>query len=305
MNLSKLKSSALFIMLVATFMMGFAPILVRLCHLNGSSMTFWRVTLASPFLMLAWFLLPIFTRPPRSQRKPLEKPNPKAYGLLILAGITFAIDLIVWNDGVALTTIANATLFVNFAPFIVAFTNRYLLKKPLSRKFLLGMITAVIGGGVLVWPHLSLSSSLFLGDALSLLAACFYGIYLVSVHEARRFFDTCFIMLITGFISALTALSAAFILGHSLQVDTLQCWEFLIALALIVQVFGQGLIAYAMGNLSANLSAVFLLMQPLFSAIIAWWLFGEQLVVLQIVGMAIILVGIGLARLGESKAASL
>lgn len=292
------KTPALLAMLIATLMMAFAPIFVRLCDLNGSSMTFWRMILASPFLMLGWLFLPVSPR-----RHPVYEPNAKAYGLLILAGIAFAVDLIVWNYGVAFTTVANATLFVNFAPLIVAFINWKFLKKPLSRNLILGMFTAILGGFFLTWPHLSSAPDLFLGDSLSLLAACFYGVYLVSVHEARKFFNTCFIMVVTGFITALTAFAAALILNHPLNIETVGSWQALIGLALVVQVFGQGLITCAMGGLSSTLSALFLLMQPVFSAIIAWQLFEEELIALQMLGMVVILLGIGLARISESKPA--
>jgi drug/metabolite transporter (DMT)-like permease len=62
------------------------------------------------------------------------------------------------------------------------------------------------------------------------------------------------------------------------------------------QVVGQGLIAYALAQLSANFSALGLSLQPLAAAVYAAWLLGERLAFVQIAGGVIVLAAIVLAR---------
>ena len=76
-------------------------------------------------------------------------------------------------------------------------------------------------------------------------------------------------------------------------------WAILIALALVTQILGQGLIAYAFAHLPASLSSVSLLIQPVMAALFAWILFGEAIGPAQFVGGAIVLAGIWLARKGS------
>ena len=70
-------------------------------------------------------------------------------------------------------------------------------------------------------------------------------------------------------------------------------------LALIAQIGGQTVIAYAFAHLPASLSSVSLLIQPLTAAIAAWILFNETLGPLRILGAVLILAGIWLSRRGS------
>jgi len=73
----------------------------------------------------------------------------------------------------------------------------------------------------------------------------------------------------------------------------------LLALAVVTQILGQGLIAYAFAHLPASLSAVSLLIQPVVAAFAAWILFGEAVGPVQFAGGAIVLAGIWLAKKGS------
>ena len=77
-------------------------------------------------------------------------------------------------------------------------------------------------------------------------------------------------------------------------------WWVLAGLALVTQVLGQGLIAYAFAHLPASLSSVSLLIQPVMAALFAWLLFGEAIGAAQYLGGAIVLAGIWLARRGSN-----
>jgi len=73
-------------------------------------------------------------------------------------------------------------------------------------------------------------------------------------------------------------------------------WTPLIGLALIAHVLGQSLIVYGLAHVPAALGALCLLIQPVISALWAWWLFGEALGPLHVVGAAAVLGGIWAAR---------
>jgi len=78
-----------------------------------------------------------------------------------------------------------------------------------------------------------------------------------------------------------------------------QGWTILVGLALVTQILGQGLIAYAFAHLPTSLSSVSLLIQPVMATIFAWWLFGEAIGAAQFVGGAVVLAGIWLAKRGS------
>jgi drug/metabolite transporter (DMT)-like permease len=76
-------------------------------------------------------------------------------------------------------------------------------------------------------------------------------------------------------------------------------WLVVIGLALLTQILGQGLIAYAFAHLPASLSSVSLLIQPVMAALFAWFLFNEAIGFAQLAGGAVVLAGIYMARKGS------
>ena len=59
---------------------------------------------------------------------------------------------------------------------------------------------------------------------------------------------------------------------------------------------GQGLIAFSLAWLPATFSPLTLLIQPVVAAVLAWMILGERLSGLQLVGGAIVIAGIMLAK---------
>lgn len=284
-------------LIFGTVAIAFAPIFIRLTETTASSTIFWRMFLSTPILAFAWLLLP----KKKNDVDKKIKPHAKDYIALILAGIFFALDLLCWNIALDYTSVANGTLLVNCASFFVAFLSWWLLKKPIHFELLTGIVVTFMGGILLVWPHFSADNNSLWGDALSLIAAFFYALYIMMIQIARQTFTTSKIMTLSGLVTSFAAVLMAFILNESLMVDSLSSWKALMGLAVIVQVFGQGLIAYALATLSATLSSVVLLLQPAISAWIAWWLFNENLVIIQAIGMMTILTGIAYAKIASAK----
>lgn len=290
----KIKAPAFIALLLGTAILAFAPILVRLSENAPSSIAFWRVTLSTPILALAWMLLPA----PKSVSHKVK--SFWDYMVLVLAGVFFALDLVVWNIALGYTSVANATLFVNFASLFLALISWLILKKPLGSGLVTGMFIAIAGSILLVWPHLEGTDNSLMGDGLSLLAACFYGMYLLFVQIARKHFGTLSIMTLTGVVTASAALLLALSMGENIQVNEWAAWYPLIGLA-VVQILGQGFIAYALAELSATLSSIVLLLQPAIAAVIAWKLFDEDLLMIQLIGMSIVIVGIAFAKMGSGS----
>ena len=79
---------------------------------------------------------------------------------------------------------------------------------------------------------------------------------------------------------------------ENLLPETAMGWAVVVALAVISQIGGQGMIAYGLAHLSASVSAVLLMWQPVVAALLAWWILQEPLTPLRAVGGAVIIVGI-------------
>jgi drug/metabolite transporter (DMT)-like permease len=267
----------------------FAPIWVRLSEVGPSATAFYRLFFALPWLWL-WAVY--------EYRKPAPPPRPvsaRDLWLLAAAGFFFAGDLAVWHWSIKLTSVANATLFANFAPIFVTLGAWLFLGQKVNLAFLVGMTVALIGGSLLAGVSLAKTARHLLGDGLGLVTALFYGSYLLTINHLRRAFSTGTIMAWSGLVTCPLLLVTTFASRESLVAQTTTGWMVLLALALTSQVAGQGLIAYASAHLSAPFLSVSLLFQPALAAFLAWVFLGEPVSLVQMLGGILVLAGIGLA----------
>ncbi len=268
-----------------------APIFVRLSELAPSATAFYRVILCVPVLFI-WIAVTDRTSP-LSLR---IKFNKRDVLFLSLPGIFFAGDLGFWHWSIIYTTVANATLFANFAPIFVTLAAFFLFHERFSRLFILSLIISTVGMIILMGTSAGAGGNYLLGDALGVMAAVFYAAYLSSVGKLRGTHGTILIMFWSSLSAALILLPVSLLSGDVLIPQTSTGWIILFALAWISHIGGQGLIAYALAHLSTAYSSVSLLVQPVAAAGMAWILFSEVLTELQIAGGVVVLFGIYLAR---------
>ncbi|MGB0632806.1 MAG: DMT family transporter [Alphaproteobacteria bacterium] len=288
---------AILAIFVGAVTIAFAPILVRLSELGPMATGFHRFLLAIP---LYWLIAA--TLPRQDVAEGDEMPRTLRDFLLIgMAGLYLAADIMAWHYSIQMTTVANSTLLANVAPVFIVLGGWLLFRTRVTGTYLVGLAAAMTGVLILSRASLSLSENHFYGDLLGVLTAVFYAAYQMSVERLRRRFSTMTIMKFAIPISALCMVPAALVSGEELFPVTLAGWAFLIALAAGPQVFGQGLIAWALAHLPVAFASVSLLLQPVTAALVAWMLFDEAIGPQQAVGAVIVLAGIMLARRGSAR----
>jgi drug/metabolite transporter (DMT)-like permease len=254
---------------------------------------FWRTALAAPVLW-AWM--------GRDRLRAGPTPAVTPTSALAGAGLFFACDLAVWHWSILYTTVANSTLLANLAPIFVTLAGWRLHGQRVTRTFVVGMCTAIAGMFILVGPHFTAGGTRLLGDVLGALTAVFYAGYMLSIKKARDAgASTARVMAWSTTITAVVLLPVALLSAQRVAPQTIAGWLVLVGLALVSQVLGQGLIAYAFAHLPASLSSVSLLVQPVMAALFAWGLFGEGIGPAQFTGGAVVLAGIWLARRGSGQ----
>lgn len=271
----------------------FAPIFVRLSELYPIATAFWRLAFAMPFFWLGFFAqehrIPS-TRTPQTLSDILA---------LLLPGLFFAGDLAVWHWSIRYTSVANATLLANFAPIFVTVGAWLIFKQRITTTFLLGLVMAIVGICILMGTSFRIDSLHVYGDILGIITAVFYGSYILSIKRLREKYSTLTIMAWGGTACCVLLFIFAVVSGDRLIAATLSGWIILLALALVSQVTGQGLIAFALARLPAPFSSVTLLLQPVIAGILAWILLHEGIIPLQGIGALVVLFGIVVARRGS------
>jgi drug/metabolite transporter (DMT)-like permease len=268
-----------------------------------SATAFYRLLLALPFL-LSWqaCLSPAVSGVPTES---LGSEGPASYRApqftardlwwLVAPGLFFAGDLALWHWSIRLTSVANATLFANFAPILVTIAARILFLERIRPLFVAGLLLASTGALFVVGTGAILQRGQVLGDMLGLATAFFYAGYLLSIKRARQQHSTLVVMIWSS-LSACPVLGlVAWVSGETIVPESARGWLVVLALALIGQIAGQGLIAFAFRHLPASFSSVSLLVQPVVAAVLAWVFLSESIGAMQALGGCVVLMGIGIA----------
>ncbi|MEJ0060721.1 MAG: DMT family transporter [Terricaulis sp.] len=271
-------------------LLGLSPLGVRLSELGPQATTFWRFALSLPILLL-W------------SQWDGPKPSRRQVWLLILAGVLFGLDVCLWSAALGHTSVANATLLSNMTPVFAAAFGWLVFKERLGAAVLTGGAVALAGAVLLALARAqsdtgpaSSDAEGWLGDGLGLVSAVWYAGYLLMVRSIGRSVSLGAVMFWATLGAMGLALCTTFIMGERLVPQTSRGWAILVGLALVVQIGGQGLIAYGVGRLQIAFSTVLLWVQPLAAAALSWMFFDERLGAMAFVGAALILGGVWLVQ---------
>lgn len=196
-----------------------------------------------------------------------------------------------------------SALIVELQPLITAvFAGKFLGERILQRHWA-GLATGLLGVVVVLWPKLGAFGG---GVTIETLAACLISVVGMSAGTIwqKRFASggdlvaATFWQYVGG--AALMALASLAFETHAVTVNG----ELVFAMVWLVLVLSVGAIFLLMvmirdGEMSKVASLFYLV--PAVTAVMAWALFGETLSLVQVAGMAITMLGVGLATAGNSR----
>jgi drug/metabolite transporter (DMT)-like permease len=284
------------------------PVFVRLADVDLVASAFHRMFWAIP-LFAIWTLLVRRKRPDTRHRK---APFRRDILLLLLCGVFFAGDLVSLHTSISLTFAANAILFLNAQPIYVVVIGWLLFGTLVTRRYVVAATVAMMGAVMLVWQSTpftggnlaggnlaggnlaggNLAGRNLAGDGLAVMAGLFYASYIITAARLRSDRTSAEINLWTCVVGAFILLVAALASGQDIVPQTGRDWSLMVALGVVSQATGQGLIVWGLAFLPASFSAVALLVAPVAAAVFAWLVLGETLTPLQLVAMAVVLTGV-------------
>jgi drug/metabolite transporter (DMT)-like permease len=271
---------------VANLTLATGPWLVRLAETGPVSAGFWRLALAMPALLI-WSAL----ANPGALRRGLS-----FWPVLLVAGLAFAADLATWNVSIHRTTLANATLFANSATLIYPVYGFLIARAWPSRPKVAALLLAMVGGGMLLGQSAELSHAHLVGDLLALFAGLAYAVYFIGMARVRAVVPPMTALGLSGAATAVPLLLLAIGLGERLVPTSAAGWGPLIGLALVSQVFGQGLMIFALGRLPPLVIGITLLLQPIVAGGIGWAVYGERPGVPDLIGALLVAAALVLVR---------
>jgi drug/metabolite transporter (DMT)-like permease len=271
--------------------MGASPLFVRMADVGPYASAFWRCALALPFLAL-WAA---------SEKGGLAAALRGTDRAVILSGVFFAGDLFFWHLSILATTVANATFFATTSPIWVALGAWLFLSEKIGMRIIGGLALCMLGGAALIGQSWGFAPHRLIGDLYGLITAIFFGSYLLTIRSARATLGAGQLAFVSTAITAVILFVIALMLEPRLLPQSANGALVLLALALVSQVGGQGLLAVALGTLPATFSSLVIFLEAVAAAALAWAVLGEALGILQMLGGLLILAGIYVARPREGR----
>jgi drug/metabolite transporter (DMT)-like permease len=273
-------------------------VLVRLADTTSVTVAFYRCLYALP-------LLALITLSEKRRFGPLPR---RTLSLAWLAGVFFAIDLVLWHHAIDAVGAGLATVLGNLQVVLVGFAAwAWLNEKPKATLFaaipivLIGvvLISGVVGSDVY-------GEDPTLGVVFGIGTSIAYAIFILVIREGSRDLRR-----IAGplFHATLASTVVAMLYGViTSELDWnpgLESHGWLVALALAAQVAGWLLISRSLPRLPAAITSVVLLLQPVGAMALAAVALGEEPGPAQLAGAALILGGVVVATSGRRKAPTL
>jgi drug/metabolite transporter (DMT)-like permease len=220
-------------------------------------------------------------------------------GLNVLSGLFLAVHFATWITSLDYTSVASSVILVETIPIWIALFNvAFRVSRP-SRVMWTSVALSVIGAGIVGFGDVSFDRRALLGDALAVAGGIAAAAYIVCGKEARKKLSLpAYVGLCYG--TAAAALWAVVLaVGYKLAGYSAVTWGAFAGSAVMSQVLGHSSYNWALGYFSSGFVGIMLLGEPIGSAILAYFLFGEVPTPMKFVGFALLLTAIVLAARDE------
>ncbi|MHB8748866.1 MAG: DMT family transporter [Aggregatilineales bacterium] len=276
-----------------------ASSLIRLAQDDGApslGIAAWRLTLAALVLTPFTWL---------RHRAELRRISLLSLLLAVGSGAFLALHFATWVTSLAYTSVINAVALVNLHPILVALASPLLLHERLSRNTWIGLGLALFGSAIISLTGgagtAPIHSTPLLGDGLALLGAVGTAGYFLIGRRVRASVGLVPYIWLTYTSAAVILLILCLFTGANVSGLPTSAYVWMTLLALLPQLIGHTSFNYALGFVPAAYVSLTVLGEPIGSIILAYFIFTEHPGILQIVGMALILVALWLCGRAEQE----
>lgn len=291
-----------FALLTAILAVSTASVFIRFAQADAPSLVIAALRLACATLLLAPLAL-------ARHREELGHLTRNEIMLGAISGIFLAVHFATWISSLEYTSVASSVVFVSTGPLWVALLSPMLLNERLTGAVGMGLVIAIAGGTIIglsdacAWegglrcPELGqgMQGRAMWGNFLALVGAWTVSGYLMIGRKLRAKMSLIpYIFLVYG-MSAIALIIIMFAAGQSPLGYAPETYGWIFLLAAFPQLIGHSTYNWVLRYIPATLVAIITLVEPIGSAILAYFVLREIPTIAVLVGGLLILIGIYLA----------
>jgi|LSQX01.1.fsa_nt_gb drug/metabolite transporter (DMT)-like permease len=231
-----------------------------------------------------------------------------------LSGVFLALHFATWINSLELTSVASSVVLVTTTPLWVALLSPFILKEPIRRSVLIGLLVSITGGvivgightcqlvqGEFVCQALIVNKRAMWGNFLALFGAWMAAGYMIIGRQLRKKLNTIAYTALVYGVAALLLVIVTIIRAEPIHSYAPKTYVWLLALGLFPQLLGHSLLNWALKHISAAYVALTLLGEPIGTIILALIFLKESPTLLEGAGAMLIMIGIVIGSIGRAK----
>lgn len=271
------------IVLLGVMGVSLSALLVRWSTAPSLIMALYRMAFAAALLTPAALRKERFSGLPRREA-----------GLSVLSGAFLGLHFTCYFEALNRTSIASAVVLVDTEVLFVALASVLILRKKLSSRAWMAVLTAFGGSALVALADRSAGAGALSGDLIALAGAVCVSVYTMLGAVCRERLSTTAYTYLVYLSASGTLLAIALAGGTPLAgYGPVNLWTGL-GMAVFCTLLGHSVFSWGLKYLPPAFISTVKLLEPVFSAAYGLFLFGERPGVLVILGGALILLGIGL-----------
>lgn len=210
----------------------------------------------------------------------------------LLAGVFLAFHFILWFESLNFTSVASSVVLVTLQPLFAFIGTYFFFKEKVSKIAIISGGIAIVGSVIISWGDFQISGLALFGDVLALVACALVTANFLMGQEIRKRHSLTLYTFIVYGSSSLTLFIYCLLLKYPLAPYPLSDWYYFLLLAIIPTLLGLSLLNWSIKWVSANTISVVILFEPVGAIILAYYILHEKVVITQIIGSVVIMVGI-------------
>ncbi|MBI2213622.1 MAG: DMT family transporter [Acidobacteria bacterium] len=274
---------------IALLAVSVSAILIRLCISPPTTIAFWRLLMAGA-VFLAW-----------SGATGQWRPSRRDLGIAFVAAIFLAAHFYLWIGSLFMTSINSSVVLLATQPLFALVLQVIFERVPAAARNILSLVGGLTGAAILAHGDFLKGGLAGKGDLYSIAGTAMVAVYLL-VGTKRRGALVPYLGAVYTMSGLMLALVAA-VSGDTLVAARPIDWLWLALLAAVPTLLGHTLLNRAMQHFPSYAVNLSILVEPLLTSVLAFFVFSEVPTGNVILGAALIIAAVLVELLGGRKEA--
>jgi drug/metabolite transporter (DMT)-like permease len=217
----------------------------------------------------------------------------------LLAGFFLSLHFAAWISSLDHTTVASSVILVDTLPVWTALINMASGRGKPSRGMWFCIALSLAGVSIVGQGDLAVSGRALWGDFLALLGGAAAAAYIFCGGEVRKKISLVPYAALCYGSSAVIMWAVVLAMNLPTTGFSRETWAAFLGMAILAQVIGHSCYNWALGYFSTGFVSISLLGEPIGSAVLAYFLFGEYPTGFKLIGFALLTASIVMSALEE------